>query len=266
MPSARASTRDEGISYTEFSYQILQGLDFLELYRSTAACCRPAAATSGATSPAAPISSTAPRARAVHAIGTPLITNSDGTKFGKSEGNAIWLDAALTQPVRVLPVLAQHRRRRRHRAAQGLHLPHPRRDRASSSRSWRPSRSGARRSARSRARSPRSVHGAAATERAIAASEALFGQGDLAALDAATLAAAIAELPHAARRRRRPVAQLLVDTGLTASLGEARRAIAQGGVYAEQREGRATRRRSSAGGARRRASPFCVAARRPSRA
>ena len=65
---------------------------------STAACCRPAAATSGATSPAAPTSSTRPRARSAHAIGTPLITNSDGTKFGKSEGNAVWLDAALTTP------------------------------------------------------------------------------------------------------------------------------------------------------------------------
>ena len=59
--SARLNS-DAGISYTEFSYQILQGLDYLELYRSTAACCRPAAATSGATSPAASTSSTTSRA------------------------------------------------------------------------------------------------------------------------------------------------------------------------------------------------------------
>ncbi len=68
---------------------------------STTACCRPAAATSGATSPAAPTSSIASRACRSHAIGTPLITNSDGTKFGKSEGNAIWLDPAMCSPYRM---------------------------------------------------------------------------------------------------------------------------------------------------------------------
>ena len=75
------------------------------------------------------------------------------------------------------------------------------------------------------------MHGDAATDAVIAASEALFGQGDLAALDAETLASALAELPTRRARRRRAVAQLLVDSGLTSSLGESRRAIEQGGVY-----------------------------------
>jgi tyrosyl-tRNA synthetase len=75
------------------------------------------------------------------------------------------------------------------------------------------------------------VHGAEATEAAIAASAALFGQGELGALDAGTLEAALRELPNTTAEPSAAIAQLLVDTGLTTSLGESRRAIAQGGVY-----------------------------------
>jgi tyrosyl-tRNA synthetase len=75
------------------------------------------------------------------------------------------------------------------------------------------------------------VHGRAATESAIAASQALFGQGELAALDESTLRAALGELPSAEVGTGTTVIQALVDTGLVSSAGEARRAIAQGGVY-----------------------------------
>jgi tyrosyl-tRNA synthetase len=74
------------------------------------------------------------------------------------------------------------------------------------------------------------VHGPDAAAAAIAASEALFGQGDLRSLDAATLASALRELPHAELPAGTPVVNGLVETGLVSSLGEARRAIAQGGV------------------------------------
>jgi tyrosyl-tRNA synthetase len=75
------------------------------------------------------------------------------------------------------------------------------------------------------------VHGRAATDAAIAAAQALFGQGDLAALDSPTLEAALRELPNTTTKPDAPIAQLLVDTGLTSSLSDARRAIGQGGVY-----------------------------------
>ena len=75
------------------------------------------------------------------------------------------------------------------------------------------------------------VHGEQATQAAIAAAAALFGQGDLAELDAQTLEAALRELPHTTTPKNTPVAQLLVDTGLSQSLGAARRSIAEGGVY-----------------------------------
>ena len=91
---------DEGISYTEFSYQILQGMDFLELYRQYDCVLQ----TGGSDQWGNLTSGTDLIRRAegvsAHAIGTPLITNSDGTKFGKSEGNAIWLDAEMCSPYR----------------------------------------------------------------------------------------------------------------------------------------------------------------------
>ena len=89
--AARLSS-DAGISYTEFSYQILQGYDFLELYRS-----RDCVLQTGGSDQWGNLTSGIDLIRraegvAVHAIGTPLITDSDGRKFSKSEGTAIWLD------------------------------------------------------------------------------------------------------------------------------------------------------------------------------
>jgi tyrosyl-tRNA synthetase len=227
--SARLNS-DTGISYTEFSYQILQGMDFLELWRTYGCVLQTGGSdqwgnlTSGI--------DLLHRAESVsaHAIGTPLITNSDGTKFGKSEGNAVWLDPALTTPyamyqfwlntddadviarLKVFTFLSRaeieelaelvrtepFRRQAQRRLAQevtGL------------------------------------VHGPDAARAAEEASIALFGQGDLAALDEGTLAAALAELPSATASPGTAIAQLLVDTGLTSSLSESRRAISQGGVY-----------------------------------
>jgi tyrosyl-tRNA synthetase len=78
---------------------------------------------------------------------------------------------------------------------------------------------------------PRAVHVRAAPEAVVSAAEALFGNGDLESTDADTLEAALRELPNTTTAPDAPIAQLLVDTGLTSSLSEARRAIAQGGVY-----------------------------------
>ena len=95
--SARLNS-SEGISYTEFSYQILQGYDFLQLNRQYGCVLQTGGSdqwgnlTSGTDLIHKADGGTA------HAIGTPLVTNSDGTKFGKSEGNAVWLDPELTSP------------------------------------------------------------------------------------------------------------------------------------------------------------------------
>ncbi|MET0725057.1 MAG: tyrosine--tRNA ligase [Leifsonia sp.] len=220
---------DAGISYTEFSYQILQGLDYLELYRQYGCVLQTGGSDQwgNLTSGTDLIHRT--EGVGVHAIGTPLITNSDGTKFGKSEGNAIWLDPALTSPyafyqfwlntddadvVARLKIFTFLDRAELERL-EGLVASEPFRREAQ----------------RTLAREVTAlVHGADAADAVIAAAEALFGQGDLTALDPDTLEAALRELPNTTTAPDASIVQLLVDTGLTASMGEARRAIAQGGV------------------------------------
>ncbi|MEO8263077.1 MAG: tyrosine--tRNA ligase [Pseudolysinimonas sp.] len=227
--SARLNS-DAGISFTEFSYQILQGFDYLELYRQYGCVLQTGGSDQwGNLTSGTDLIHKAEGASA-HAIGTPLITNSDGTKFGKSEGNAVWLDAALTSPyafyqfwlntddadvisrVKVFTFLS----RAEIEALEAQVAAEPFRREAQ----------------RVLARDVTSlVHGDAATDAVMAASEALFGQGDLSSLDADTLSSALAELPTATSTGTESVAQLLVDAGLTTSLGESRRAIEQGGVY-----------------------------------
>ncbi|MBU1588674.1 MAG: tyrosine--tRNA ligase, partial [Actinobacteria bacterium] len=89
---------DEGISYTEFSYQILQGLDFRQLYLEYGCLLQTGGSDQWGNLTSGVDLVKRAEGASVHAIGTPLVTNSDGRKFGKSEGNAIWLDPALTSP------------------------------------------------------------------------------------------------------------------------------------------------------------------------
>ncbi len=221
---------EEGISYTEFSYQILQGYDFLELHRQYD--CR---LQSGGSDQWGNLTSGTDLIRKVegvsaHAIGTPLITNSDGTKFGKSEGNAIWLDAEMCSPYRFYQFwLNQADADVIDRLKVFTFLSRAEIEDYERQVAEEPFRRAAQK--RLALEVTTLVHGAAATQAAIHASEALFGQGDLAALDAVTLAAALDELPGAGGGQGASIAQLLVDTGLVTSISEARRAIKQGGVY-----------------------------------
>lgn len=226
--AARLSS-EAGISYTEFSYQILQALDFLELRRRYGCLMQ-----TGGSDQWGNLTAGVDLIRRVdgigaHAMGTPLITNSDGTKFGKSEGNAIWIDGELTSPyafyqfwlntadadvIERLKVFTFLTRAEIEEFARQVEE--------------EPFRRAAQKELARRVCAL--VHGEPATDAAIAASEALFGQGELAGLDPATLRAAAAELPNAPVESGTSVAQLLVDLGIVKSLGEARRAIAQGGV------------------------------------
>lgn len=222
---------DAGISYTEFSYQILQGLDFRELYRQYGCTLQ----TGGSDQWGNLTSGTELIRRtegvAAHALGTPLITNSDGTKFGKSEGNAIWLDGAMTSPYAFYQfwlntadadVIARLR--------EFTFLSRAEIERLEQAVADEPFRREAQRTLAAEVTTL--VHGADATQATIDASAALFGNGDLAALDAETLRSAIAELPGSvAIEGTADLARALVDTELVKSLGEARRAITQGGVY-----------------------------------
>ena len=221
---------DAGISYTEFSYQILQGMDFLELYRTRRCMLQTGGSDQWGNLTSGTDLIHKAEGASVHAIGTPLITNSDGTKFGKSEGNAIWLDPELTSPYALyqfwvntddadvidrLKIFTFLTRAQIERLAQAV--------------ADEPFRREAQRTLAFEVTSL--VHGVDATNAAIAAAGALFGQGELAELDQATLESALRLLPNTTAARDATIAQLLVDTTLCKSLGEARRAIAQGGVY-----------------------------------
>jgi tyrosyl-tRNA synthetase len=221
---------DEGISYTEFSYQVLQGMDFRHLYREYGCVLQTGGSDQWGNLTSGVDLIHKAEGVSVHAIGTPLIANSDGTKFGKSEGNAVWLDAELTSPYAFsqfwlntddADVIA--------RLKVFTFLSRAEIERLEEAVASEPFK---REAQRTLAREVTTlVHGAAATEAAFAAAEALFGNGDLGALDEVTLRAAITELPSATVASGATVAQLLVDAGLTSSLSESRRAIEQGGVY-----------------------------------
>ncbi len=95
---AKRLNSEEGISYTEFSYQILQGLDYLELNRQYGCTLQTGGSDQWGNLTSGTELIRKVEGKTVHAIGTPLITNSDGTKFGKSEGNAIWLNPEMCSP------------------------------------------------------------------------------------------------------------------------------------------------------------------------
>ncbi|WP_235929092.1 tyrosine--tRNA ligase [Marisediminicola senii] len=227
--SARLNS-DAGISYTEFSYQILQGMDFLELYRTQGCVLQTGGSDQwGNLTSGTDLIHKAEGVR-VHAIGTPLITNADGTKFGKSEGNAVWLDPAMTSPYAFYQfwlntldddVIA--------RLKVFTFLDRAEIERLGEAVATEPFRREAQRALAFEVTSL--VHGEAATRSAIDAAAALFGNGDLHALETAVLVAAVRELPNTTAPVDATIIQLLVDTTLTSSMGEARRAIAQGGVY-----------------------------------
>ena len=227
--SARLNS-EHGISYTEFSYQILQGYDFLELFRRYKCTLQMGGSDQWGNLTSGTDLIRKVEGESVHIMATPLITSSDGKKFGKSEGNAIWLDHELTSPysfyqywlnttdadledrLKVFTFLT----RTEIEAVAAEHQASPQ------------LRVGQKRLA---LEVTSLVHSAQAAQQAIDASAALFGQGDLASLDAQTLESALAELPGTQAKPGTPITQLLVDTGLVASISAGRRAIAEGGVY-----------------------------------
>ena len=227
--SARLNS-DAGISYTEFSYQVLQGMDFLELFRTYGCVLQTGGSDQWGNLTSGIDLIRKAEGEGAHAIGTPLITNSDGTKFGKSEGNAVWLDPTLTSPYAFYQFwLNTDDADVINRLKVFTFLTRSDIEELEGAVATEPFKRLAQRTLAVSVTSL--VHGRAATDAAIQAAHALFGQGELSDLDEATLEAALRELPNTTTAPHAPVVQLLVDTGLTASLSEARRAISQGGVY-----------------------------------
>jgi tyrosyl-tRNA synthetase len=231
--TVRRRLEGDGISYTEFSYMLLQANDYVELHRrygcalqvggsdqwgNIIAGVRLVRQTVGAT---------------VHALTTPLVTDSEGKKFGKSTGGgSLWLDPDMTSPyawyqyfvntadddvVRYLRWFTFLSRQELAELEQATtERPHE--------------RAGQRRLARELTTL---VHGEPATAAVEHASQALFGRGELGELDEPTLAAALREASVAELKPGGPdtITDLLVASGLSGSKGAARRTIGEGGAY-----------------------------------
>ncbi|WP_195225587.1 tyrosine--tRNA ligase [Schaalia turicensis] len=228
---ARRLASDEGISYTEFSYQILQANDFLELHRRYGATLE-----TGGNDQWGNMIGGVDLIRKVdgdvsHVLTTPIITKADGTKFGKSEGGAIWLDPTMMSPyafyqfwlqvedadvVRFLKIFTfLDRARIEELEVEVAERPHARAAQKALA-----------------AEVTKLVHGEEEYERVLTATNALWGGGDLRAIDADTLASATSDLPRATLKLgEATMVDALVETGLEKGRGAARRTIASGGAY-----------------------------------
>jgi tyrosyl-tRNA synthetase len=222
-----------GISYTEFSYQVLQSFDFLELYRRNNCTLQ-----LGGSDQWGNIVGGLDLIRRVeqgsgHALTIPLLAKADGTKFGKTAGGSIWLDPAMTSPyaffqywlntddkdvINFLKVFS-FKSREEIKTLEKTHNENP----------------GAREAHRALARELTSlVHSVETCERVEAAARALFGQGELSELDEATLSSALAELPRTTVSKSAEIptwVDLLTAAGVVDSKSAARRIVKEGGAY-----------------------------------
>ena len=221
---------EDGISYTEFSYVLLQSMDFLNLFRDHGVTLQFGGSDQwGNLTGGVELIRRAEGGRA-HAFATPLVTKADGTKYGKTEGGALWLDPAMMSPyafhqfwlnvedekvgelLRIFTFL--DREEIEALEAQTAEKPFLRSAQKALADAV-----------------TTEVHGAAETEGAKAAAAALFGGGDLRELRPDTLAAALGGAGTTRAEAGTPTVDLLVATGLVASKGEARRTITEGGAY-----------------------------------
>ncbi|MFC9273336.1 tyrosine--tRNA ligase [Streptomyces zhihengii] len=228
---ARRLESEQGISYTEFSYQLLQGMDFLELYRRYGCVLQQGGSDQwgNLTAGLDLIHRLEPDAH-VHALATPLMTKADGTKFGKSEGGALWLDPEMTTPYAFYQYWLNTDDRDISRFMRILSFRS--REELEELELRTAERPQARAAQRALAEELTTlVHGAGQCAAVVGASKALFGQGELAELDEATLRAALSELPHARVPELLPVVDLLTEVGLAPSRSGARRTVKEGGAY-----------------------------------
>ncbi len=227
---ARRLNSDAGISYTEFSYQILQGMDFLELYRRYGCTMQTGGSDQWGNLTSGIDLIHRVEGANVHALATPLITKADGTKFGKTESGTVWLDPEMTTPYAFYQFWLNADDRD---VSQFLRIfsfrSHQEIEELERLTAERPQVRAAQRALAEELTTL--VHGERQTAAVIAASKALFGQGELVDLDERTLAAALAELPYAKVPALAPVVDLLAEVGLAPSKSAARRTIKEGGAY-----------------------------------
>ena len=223
----------DGISYTEFSYQVLQAMDYLELFKRYNCTLQLGGSDQWGNITAGLDLIRRVEGGSAHALTIPLLTKADGTKFGKTAGGAVWLDPAMTSPYAFFQYwlnsddadvinftkVFSFKSRDEIEALAARHNENP----------------GAREAHRELARELTSlVHSPEIAQRVEVAARALFGQADLSELDEATLSSAIAELPKttvSAANELPTWVDLLVETGVVDSKSAARRIIKESGAY-----------------------------------
>jgi len=231
--SVSARLEAGGISYTEFSYQVLQSYDFLELFRRNNCTLQLGGSDQWGNIVAGLDLIRRVESGSGHALTVPLLTKADGTKFGKTAGGSVWLDSEMTSPyaffqywlntddkdvINFLKVFS-FKSHEEITEIENAHNANP----------------GLREAHRALARELTAlVHSEPTTNRVEAAAKALFGQGDLAQLDEATLTSALAELPRTTIAKDQPIpswVDLLAATGVVDSKSAARRIVKEGGAY-----------------------------------
>ncbi len=222
----------EGISYTEFSYMLLQANDYVELHRRYGCSLQIGGSDQWGNIIAGVRLVRQKLGAAVHALTVPLVTSADGTKFGKSTGGgSLWLDPEMTSPYAWYQYFVNTADADVVRYLRWFTFltPEELAEMADATATRPQERAAQRRLARELTTL---VHGAAATASVEDASAALFGRGELSGLDEPTLAAALRETSVAELAPGGPdgIVDLLVATGLSASKGAAKRTIAEGGV------------------------------------
>lgn len=221
---------ESGISFTEFSYQLLQGNDYYELHRRHGCTLQFGGSDQWGNITAGVDYIRRRGAGPVHAFTTPLVTKADGTKFGKTEGGTIWLDPAMTSPyafyqfwfntddrdvVRYLKFFSLRGREEIEQLEQET-----------------AAKPFARAAQKALAEELTALlHGKDECQQVIAASQALFGRGALNDLPESTLGSALAEAGLTRVTSLQGAAALFKESGLASSLGDARRAVAEGGAY-----------------------------------
>ena len=231
--SVSSRLEKDGISYTEFSYQVLQSMDYLELFRRSNCMLQIGGSDQWGNITAGLDLIRRAEGGSAHALTVPLLTKADGTKFGKTAGGSVWLDPEMTSPyaffqywlnsddadvIKFIKTFS-FKSREEIELLEKTHNENP----------------GAREAHRALARELTSlVHSPEIAERVEIAARALFGQADLAELDEATLASAIAELPRTTVSSSEELptwVDLLAATGVVESKSAARRIVKESGAY-----------------------------------
>ncbi len=245
----RLHNRDQGISYTEFSYMLLQAYDFLHLHRLEQCTVQMAGSDQYGNIIAGIdlIHRSLGHAAEAFGVTAPLVAHADGRKIGKSEGGSVWLDRGPDESVRVLSVLDERAGRRsgcvlallRYVGREGI-------EGCEAAQRAAPHERSAQRTL-ARHMTDR-LHGESERHRVETAAEALFGSGDVRSLDAATLAEVAAEIPHTQHDVHAladpgvPLVELLPETSLAGSRREAREFLGSGAISVNGRRAPEDRR------------------------